>query len=164
MAKFSLREGVFDSLHIYVNPGKLPLGFTSGAQELALKTHQLPIPPDAMGLTNYVDILSQLVNFVANADSHDFPIFFTNGKEINDTKRVIDKISQEAGELDLDIKIYPIEELFFPLKQITVKMSNDQNNTTEQPFVNIFLAKDMIDRDTYMYTKNVGCKVRLLER
>lgn len=162
VAKFSLREGIYASLHMFVNPGVLPLGYAAVSQETADKTHQLPLPPNAMGLSSYVDILSQIVNFVADESCpEDLPIFFCNEKEIKDTKMVVKKISEEAGELNLNIKIYPIKYLFFLLKEITVKMSNKQNGLNDKPFISIVLAADMINRDNYMYSKNVGCKVRL---
>jgi protein maelstrom len=45
MAKYNLKDGVHDSIHMFVNPGKLPLGTSNDAHEHSAKTHQLPIPP-----------------------------------------------------------------------------------------------------------------------
>src|SRR5690349_1410220 len=45
MSKFSLKEGVYDTLHMLVNPGKLPIGAAGPAAAHALKTHKLPLPP-----------------------------------------------------------------------------------------------------------------------
>lgn len=132
-------------LNFLVNPGKLPLGTSNDAQEHSAKTHQLPIPPGAKGLTNYYEVFGNILNFISQSSGkEEFPAFFTDSNELKTTKMIIDKIVRENEELDLIIHVYPIENLFFPLKKYTVQLKNEANGTNDRAFPSIFIAKDLI--------------------
>lgn len=163
ISKYSLREGIIDSTHMFINPGKLPLGTSNDAQEHSQKTHRLPIPPSAKGSTSYYEVFSKILDFVHDGTSHDFPVFFTNSDELKETKMIVDKIAKETEEFSLDIKVYPIENLFYPMKKQTVQIKNEANGTNDKPFPSIFIAKDMIDRDKYRYSLNLGCNYHDME-
>jgi hypothetical protein len=98
------------------------------------------------------------LNFISDGSTKEMPAFYTNSEELKETKMTIDKILKENEELELTINVYPLEYLFFPLKKITTQLKNDANGTNDIGFQSIYLAKDMIDRDKYRYSLNIGCE------
>lgn len=160
IAKFSLRDGVSDSFHTFIDPGPIPLGFPAIAEYLA-KKHQLPLPPNAKGISSYFNILIDILAFLKNSENSDVLILYCHPDYIKSTTMVVDKIVREAGETKSIIKVYPADQLFFQLKHITTQINNLQNpEKIESGFYNVFVAKEMLDRDCYEYTLNIGCKVR----
>jgi hypothetical protein len=113
--------------------------------------------PGAKGLTNYYEIFGNILNFISQSTKSEFPVFFTDSNELKTTKMIVDKIVRENEELDLNIHIYPIENLFFPLKKYTIQLKNEANQTNDRAFPSIFVAKDMIDKDKYRYSLDIGC-------
>jgi protein maelstrom len=64
MSKFNLQEGVFDSFHMFVNPGSLPLGMAAEALYHSNITHKRKLPPNIEGETDYQVILDKIMNFL----------------------------------------------------------------------------------------------------
>lgn len=164
MAKFSLREGVFDAIHVQINPGQLPLGSALDAQEKSKNSHKYSLPPNCEGETCYMKILERMVKFLHPMEK--LPIFFTDGSTINDqasfqeTKKVVKKIFFESQEDDIlaDIKIFPMDELLYQLQMVTVDCKNRLNGTNEPKFPSVVYAADKFNHDNsieFCYTS--GC-------
>jgi piRNA pathway germ-plasm component len=162
VAKFSLKEGVIDDVQIRINPGELPLGSLSAAQEKSQKFHRYPLPPNCEGETSYMKMLETIVKFIHPLPK--LPIFFTEGNTrdnkipLQQTCKIVDKIFYESQEDDLmtELKIYPVEELFFILQKTTAITKNRQNGTFEKPFFSISFAADRFESDDFRYTSK-GC-------
>lgn len=145
MAKFSLKEGIIDDIQIRINPGELPKGAPATAQEKA-ESHKYDLPPKCEGETDYMNILETMIKFLHPMDK--LPIFFTEGNmrdnvnALQETRRTIDKIFYESQEDDMisELKIYPIDELFFLMQKMTTLNKNRQNGTTDAPFSSITFA------------------------
>lgn len=136
LAKFSLKEGIMGTIHLEINPGELPVGSSYIAQNIADSTHRYPLPPDCFGESNYLKILTSILEFLPEDD--ELPIFFTEGiddgmpsdcKIHKDNQRAIKHIFEAAQEYDIasDMKIYSILELFYFLQKVTIKLRNTQN-------------------------------------
>lgn len=136
MAKYSLRRGIIDTLHIKINPGELPLGASYSAQEKANLTHKYLIPfgnednDYDFGESSYVLILLKIVDFIdalENAPIKNLPLFFTEGSSVSDNnmlslvQRAFVRIFEKAGEYDIasDLKIGSIIDLFYYLNQVS---------------------------------------------
>lgn len=157
LVKFSLNEGIVDSVHMYINPGKLPLGFSCEAQEVSENTHKLKIPPNARGLRNYRDIQNHILNFLNAGDSVGLPVVFTNSNEIKTTVMVLNKIWKECENSDF-LKIYGLENLLCRLKEYTLMMAGADMDKVQPVIYSKIIAKDIIDRDPYAYSIGLGCK------
>lgn len=147
MAKFSLKEGVFDTLHMLVNPGDLPLGSAGPAMIYSKKTHRIPLPPAIEGETNYEIILQKILDFIGD----DKPLIFVESGHVEDqikaAMKTLEKITLEAGEDSVFFRVYPMEELFLRLHN---KLSNDIS------FPSITYTLDKISRQNF--TENdIGC-------
>jgi hypothetical protein len=159
MAKFSLRCGVIDSLHMLINPGHLPLGFRRVAYKKSSSEHKLKCPPNACGESDYSTIYRKITDFLANGGSTNFPFVFTHRDFLKTARLTIKKILEETGTMD-DIQVYPIEEFFGPLKKYTMKMkiSGEENSFLADKMI----IRDVLDRDPHCYHMGIGCEVRLV--
>lgn len=162
LAKFSLKEGIIDDIQIRINPGELPLGSSSSAQEKSKKFHRYPLPPRCDGESDYMTILETMIKFVHPLDK--LPIFFTEGNTrdnkipLQETWKIVDKIFYESQEDDMmkDLKIYPIDELFYIMQKTTAIVKNRSSGTFEPAFPSISYAADRFQADDFRYTTN-GC-------
>lgn len=154
MVKFSLREGLLDSMHLLINPGKLPLGSFDEAQDKSNAGHKLPIPPNAKGISDYYEIQRRIFKFLGGDRSGNLPILYSHYKEHKAANLTINKIFNET-ESDVEIRIYPLEEMFSLLKIFTLKIKNQSQKTLADKVV----VRDVLDRDTYAYSTGIGCEV-----
>jgi hypothetical protein len=139
IAKFSLKEGVIDSLGMTINPGALPVGASDEAIKHSQETHQFPIPKRYDHEDNYVEILLKISKFLSS-DFQRSPVFFTEGgfidnrttqKLLINTTRALKKIFEKAGEYEIadDLKVLPISFLLYYLHRC--KCRDQQANGQE---------------------------------
>lgn len=115
LAKFNLKDGLFDDIQIRINPGNLPLGSRADAQTASNLKHKFPLPPNCKGETNYMNILETILVFIKPMDR--LPIFFTEettrsgDKTLNETRKVMEKIFYESCEDDVleELKVCKIQ-------------------------------------------------------
>jgi len=145
-AKFSLKEGIMDTLHLEINPGELPVGSAFIAQSISESTHRYPLPPECFGESNYLKTLMKIMEFLPEDEK--LPIFFCDGiddittesKVYKNNQRILKYIFEAAQEYDVasDMKIYSILELFHILQEVTTELRNDLNpETYAKPFRNL---------------------------
>lgn len=138
IAKFSLKRGIIDEFHILINPGELPIGSAFEAKDFSMRYHRLPLPPkckpepkcktekfyEPVMEKDYEIVLEKMMMFLAPMEK--LPIFFTEGNVRHDamrwrkTRKILEKIILQSGKAeDLmdDIKVYPMDELFFALQR-----------------------------------------------
>lgn len=145
-----------------MNPGELPLGSAFEASEYSRRYHKYPLPPKCDGEKDYQLVLEKMIQFIHPRDK--LPIFFSEGNTRDNpipwrvTRKVIEKIFYESLEDDLidDIKIYPLEELFFALQRITTNIKNQLNQTDDPVFPSIVYASHKFNEDGFEYTTK-GC-------
>ena len=75
MIRFNLQDGVVEKLHMFINPGKLPLGMAYEAKIHSESGHQLPTPPDALGELDNNIILMEIMKFIHEEDDTFAPVF-----------------------------------------------------------------------------------------
>ena len=149
LSKYSLKEGIMDTVHVEINPGELPIGSAYKAQSLADSTHKYPIPP-TFGESNYLNVLTKIMEFLPEEEK--LPIFFTEGiddiptesKIYKDNQRAIKFIFEAAQEYDVasDMKLYSITELFYYLQEVTTELKNEQNPESKyEPFQSFIAAQ-----------------------
>lgn len=168
-AKFSLKEGVIDSMSIRIDPGELPMGSRYSAEMHSKENHKYPLPNSkgADGEKDYAVILLQVINFFKSEKT--LPIFFTSGhpesrciKVFEDTIKVLKLIFEKTGEYEISaqLKIYPIDELFFFLVKQIVEVKNIQEEDTDdlESFTSIAYAQDKFNRtDNDFAYHSVSC-------
>ncbi|KAL9705501.1 hypothetical protein quinque_009019 [Culex quinquefasciatus] len=142
-------------LNVLINPTDLPLGMALDAKTHSSSTHQLPVPPDALGEANYEKILRQILKFFKNTSgSKVVPPIFTWNKDIPMVDSILRGIL-EATDLDyVKFSILPLIDFFYNLKLATEDYGLDIKT-----FPSIHLAKALLEKDVYAYTAGIACDV-----
>ncbi|XP_049277215.1 protein maelstrom homolog [Anopheles funestus] len=147
--RFSLECGVKDQLHIHINCEKLPLGVALQAKEHATNTHGLPLPPNALGVTDYNNISSNLLTFLQVKE--EIPLLFTDAKEVPIVKNMLTTILGNYTK-SKPLRISSVADLFFEMKQ-----GAEMHMMSMKVFPSVKAAQDIIDEDPFSYTENISC-------
>uniref|UniRef100_A0A1Q3EZN9 HMG box domain-containing protein n=1 Tax=Culex tarsalis TaxID=7177 RepID=A0A1Q3EZN9_CULTA len=150
LVRYSLRDGVKDRLHMFIDPGKLPLGFSYDAKVHSESDHQLPIPPDAMGEKDNDEIVLRLFNFLSQGEK--MPPLFTETTEIKMVENILKGILTQANMDENTLLVCPLSELFYQLKRATESFGMDIKT-----FPSVHIAQAIIQKDVYEYTKDIAC-------
>uniref|UniRef100_A0A182KB73 Maelstrom domain-containing protein n=1 Tax=Anopheles christyi TaxID=43041 RepID=A0A182KB73_9DIPT len=150
VVRYSLEGGVKDRLHMFINPGRLPIGMAYEAQQHAEEDHQLPIPPNAMGETDFGDVAMKLFTFLLQDD--ELPLLFTDQKDVLVVENMLELILREHLD-EMELNVCPLAELFFRLKQSVEQYMMDQTT-----FPSVHIAQQIITKDVYDYTKGISCE------
>lgn len=151
VVRYSLRDGVKDKLHMLIDPGKLPLGFSYDAKVHSESDHQLPIPPDAMGEKDNDEIVLRLFNFLSQGEK--MPPLFTETTEIRMVENILKGILTQANMDENTLLVCPLSELFYQLKRATESFGMDIKT-----FPSVHIAQAIIQKDVYEYTKDISCE------
>jgi hypothetical protein len=162
LAKFTLKEGVLDSMNILVNPGRLPIGWPGEAVMHSRRTHRLDLPPNIEGCRCYTEILESIKSFVGATEftSEEIPPFFCYSELENDeivaAELTLEKIAEENGKPNA-FQVFKADSLLYLLRKVIVENRNLFSNTTDRPFHSPVHAWDMLRRDDYRYC-SIGCE------
>lgn len=158
MLKFSLEDGVIDTLHMMVNPGKLPLGMAAEANLRATNLHRREIPPHCDGETDYSVILNKMLEFMdvdlkSNKRAKFPPLFVEPGRKNEAYKAArltLDKITSEAGERNLEFRLFQTEYLL-------EKLHKRCNERFVAGPLSLYMAQELMSRETFVYS-SIGCE------
>lgn len=151
--KYNLEMGVLDRMHEFVDPGNLPLGLAYEANLFSEETHQLPIPPNAMGEKDFSVLLDKLLNFIDyEKKDRKALIFLTENKEVAIVESILNQFMDEA-DLDYNFLVCPLGEFFYQLKRATENYGLDIRTFPAKTVADILLKKD-----NYEYTSSIACE------
>lgn len=158
MVQYNLESGVQSKMHQLINPVKLPLGLKLEAKQYSEETHELPIPPDAIGETDLEEVLLKILNFTdykANTKAttkaqKQFPLI-TDEKQVPVVESILDQCYEET-KIDYRFVVIPLGDLFYHLKRATEKYGLDICTFPSKTMADILLKKD-----TYEYTSGIAC-------
>lgn len=154
IVRFSIKKGLTKKYHSLINPGPLPLGHAYTVLEHSNKTHKLPVPPRAIGETEYELILNQMIEFFIEDSTvkENFPVFVReNEMEMSET---IIRAFCDKSEVDYDtIRILPVEFLFHKLR-----VAIDKVFVEKESEFSMAIAYAYLEQDSYQYYAGNGCK------
>jgi piRNA pathway germ-plasm component len=163
MSKFSIKDGVHDTLQYMVNPGSLPKELELSAQLYADENHRRKLPPNIEGETSNKMILNAILNFmdirVYNRAKNMIYVFVHNEK--------IDTNYANAAQLTLNqlamgtifenrFRVLPAELLLFKLSKYRALMRQKLTESKFKTFLTVDAAKEAMLRDKYIYSTS-GC-------
>uniref|UniRef100_A0A182MX82 Maelstrom domain-containing protein n=1 Tax=Anopheles culicifacies TaxID=139723 RepID=A0A182MX82_9DIPT len=149
--KYSLKDGVQTQLHMYINPGKIPVGLNFEANRHANKTHQLPTPPFALGLTDYNEIAEKLLCFLDAKEENQLQLF-TDANGVLPVENMIKAILGNRIE-KIELHVCSLPELFFRLQR-----SVQSHDMSMPVFPNVRKAQYTLDLDCFSFTSGISCK------
>ncbi|XP_055843862.1 protein maelstrom [Episyrphus balteatus] len=151
VCQFSLKDGICRKFHSFVNPGVTIYGHSYEAQQHSDTTHQLPLPPNAMGEQQLGKLYNLILHFIRPDDGGEYPPVFTNVESMQIVESAMNFIKADAGANNVDLKIYSIQYLFFTLKEATCEVGE-----VEKP-ASIFVTDAYFDRDIFEYMVGIAC-------
>jgi len=153
LAVYSLKKGVINQLHSFVNPGYVPYGHTFETKQHSEDTHQLGVPPDVQGETNLEQLYLHCLEFIRdnNDDTKDFPPLFTVQEDVKIVESVLDVLKSCLDDVP-ELRIYPLHYLFYVMKKTTSSIGETK------PPESIHITNAYLDRDIYEYQTNIACE------
>ncbi|KXJ78325.1 hypothetical protein RP20_CCG004898 [Aedes albopictus] len=151
LVRYSLKDGVMDKLHMFIDPGKLPLGMAYDAKQHSESDHQLPIPPDAKGEKDNDEIILKLFSFLSQQEK--MPPLFTETNDIRMVENILKGILNQGSMDENTLLVCPLSELFYQLKRATESFGMDIKT-----FPSVHIAQAIIQKDVYEYTKDISCE------
>lgn len=152
MVRYNLESGVQAKLHELINPVKLPLGLALEAKQFSEETHDLPLPPNALGETDLDNVLQKILSFTDyNSKSpKQFPVI-TEEKQVPMVESILAQCYEDL-KIEYKFLVIPLGEFFFHLKRATEKYGLDICAFPSKTMADILLKKD-----TYEYTSGISC-------
>lgn len=153
IAEFSLADGVRKKYHTFVNPGVDFYGHMHQAKEHSKLTHQLPLPPNAMGEKNLTRIFNDILAFIGNdKDDGNTPVY-THRSAIPIVESVLQFLAVDHPDPNVDEKthVYSIQHLLFIMKEAACEIGEltkiQSSHITDAYFEN----------DVYEYQAGLSC-------
>lgn len=132
---------------------QLPMGYRYNAMEHSGKTHQLQIPPDAIGEKDYRIILDQIDEFMGNGSQ--LPPLFTLKENIAMIESFMRDFCSRRGLDDEDrYRVYPLHQLFYNINEEALNYS-----LTRESLRSIHIAETILNNDRYAYVDGIACDV-----
>ena len=141
-----------------MNPGDNIIGYAYAAKLHTDATHQLPLPPNAIGECNFGLLYQEVLNFIKASSnllsSENYPPLFTRKDQIDEVKSILNDL-MERRQCTTKLKVYNINYLFYNLKKATCT-----HGGLDIP-KSIFITDSYFDRDEFEYSTGIGCSVSI---
>uniref|UniRef100_A0A1A9X579 HMG box domain-containing protein n=1 Tax=Glossina brevipalpis TaxID=37001 RepID=A0A1A9X579_9MUSC len=120
------------------------------AQHHSETTHNLPLPPDAMGDKNLGKIYNSMLKFVRTADN--YPPLYTLQESIKVVVSVLDFLKSDLDATNIHLNIYPIQYLFYVMKESTCEQGE-----LDKP-KSFHITDAYFERDYFEYQSGIACQ------
>ncbi|XP_067144637.1 protein maelstrom homolog [Centruroides vittatus] len=146
ITKYSIKEGIEDYFHTFIDAGRIPLGYSRAAMQHSDETHKIPTSKFELSESNYLKICRSIENFVES-----------RGKEIAPVFCLEENIKQNQGCLDWLCKranYYNIENVqYYSLVHLLMEFRAYVNNA----FPCKIVAANILTSHVYDYVSNTRC-------
>ncbi|XP_053667703.1 protein maelstrom homolog [Anopheles marshallii] len=151
MVKYSLQDGVMDRKHLYINIyPDIPLGAAYSVHSHTKKTHKLPMPPDAWGISCKDEISNIILSFIAAKENN--ILLFTDELTLPTVESMLREILK--GHIkDDQMYVCPLSELFFNLKQ-----ASERHIMPKSTFPSALMAQYILQMDCFVATEGISCE------
>ncbi|XP_017471127.1 PREDICTED: protein maelstrom 1-like [Rhagoletis zephyria] len=151
VAEYSLKDGVCRKYHTFINPGPNIYGLHYEAQHHSETSHKLPLPPNAKGESNLGLIYNNVVDFIRDENTGEYPPIYTHRDSITIVESVLEFLKSDLNANSVELKIYSIQYLFYILKEATSEMGE-----VEQPKSH-YITDAYFERDFFEYQTGIAC-------
>ncbi|XP_050344296.1 protein maelstrom homolog [Nymphalis io] len=152
LLRFNIQDGIKDTYHEIINPGDIPLGYTSEVK-FGSQTYGLEMPDDSVPRSNYMQILANVIDYLKQEDhtAKLLPPIFTMPNKVEPVKNFIHQMCRQAAEDETLFRIYKLDLLFFTMLNV-LKTQPDEGFPKES------LALLQLKKDSFKYTPGIGCE------
>lgn len=137
------------------------MGYAANARQHADCTHRLPLPPNAMGESNFPKIYQDIVGFITpengfnDRGNENSLVVFARRNHFPMLDSFLKQFSNHAPPVK--IEVFSLEDLFFFLKEKSVATSPV---VISVPIASVHVSNILLDRDTHSTTEGLACRVR----
>lgn len=145
---------------IYLAKGSVELGYAADARNYSDDTHKLPIPPNAMGETNFNDVFRKIWKLlVADKNRYKFddgkPFVFTyTGDYMSEEDNILmlKSFMMQLSNKEAPIDVYPLSRLFYILSTNLFEIDRFQK------IDNISIVHMLLSRDSFEHRSGFSCE------
>jgi len=165
LLRMSLRHGVEETYHVFIEPGRIPKGYRADCTENSNATHKIPLDL-AMFNSNYQEIVEDVLEFLlSHSDSGELPPLFCLPKYNRQNQMVLAWLlgkTQEDLAKEVDFKLYSLPVLLYELardenKSTNTSLSLSSLSGCDTKVPTISIAEAQLDRDMFIYTPGLSC-------
>ncbi|XP_059824466.1 protein maelstrom homolog isoform X4 [Hypanus sabinus] len=145
--KYSMKKGIIDEFHCFIDPGMIPYGFRYHCQLSSDSTHKIPLSNFEIARSNYCEIFQQFLAFLKPVRSNGFIPVYSKLAECFRVNWCLNWLARKSGRSSIPVNVFEIEELVMKLYEYKLK---------EKP------SKDSVERMlnvmVWDYAMNTRCK------
>jgi len=165
LARISLRQGVQETYHVFIEPGPIPKGYRADCTENSNATHKIPLDL-AMFNSNYQEIVEDVLEFLLSlSGSGDLPPLYCLPKYKRQNQMVLswllDRVDEDLAK-EVNFKLYSLPVLLYELAReenkstnTSLSLSSISGCDTKVPTISI--AEVQLGRDMFIYTPGLSC-------
>lgn len=157
IVKFSLLNGITSTIHEFVDPGQLRLGYAYEAGLHSEKTHRIPACGFKLFNKNYVAIANSIKNILRQPDGGFAPLFLVD-EDMAKAVYILDWLIEKSCQLDRSydscnpFKIYSLNKLFYELRRYA-NLNNPRLKFTSTTQVAEYFGSGM-----FQFSPNMACQ------
>nr|XP_036671525.1 protein maelstrom-like [Drosophila suzukii] len=149
--EFSLKDGVRSVYSTLIAPDSLIFGHASDAIHHAATTHELPLPPRALGDRKMLNVFRNILEYLKKCQWDDRFVVFTPSKGIPMVTKCFSYLGEGCG-VEL-IKVLDLHYLFFMLKKVVMDVAGFPD-----PGINKHVTDMIFKRDTFDLAPEIACQ------
>ncbi|CAH1391475.1 unnamed protein product [Nezara viridula] len=155
LAAFSLELGVLGTIHFFVDPGKIPLGFKYEAADWSTRTHGIPVNDASWneGIKDPLEMFGMVQSFIKKfTEPPEVPPIYTMFDTLNADSRLsvvksaLNMLCDAANEDSSLFRVYCLSHLFYEIR-----------NKCSAEIPSVAIMKSELDKDVFSYARDLGC-------
>ncbi|XP_023216714.1 protein maelstrom homolog isoform X1 [Centruroides sculpturatus] len=144
--KYSIKGGIEDCFHTFINAGPIPIGYSRTAMQHSDDTHKIPVSQFTLSESNYLKICKSIENFVNSGRNEIAPVFCLE-ENIKQNQGCLDWLCKKATYYNIqNIQCYSLVYLLMELRAYVY-----------HAFPCKIAAADMLHSFTYDYVTKTRC-------
>ena len=164
LMRISMRNGIEETFHVFLDPGAIPKGYRADCVENAEATHKIPL--DLVYLDgNYKKILEDILEFLLTAESDGLPPLFCLPKHNRQNQLVLEwLLTRYRSDLasEVNFRLYSLPVLLYELvrednRSVSKSFSTFSASSFDSRVPTITIAEAQLDRDNYIYIPGLSC-------
>lgn len=109
-----------------------------------------------MGEKNLGQIYNDILNFIRDEKTNEYSPMYTHRDCMHIVESVLDFLKADMGANNVDFRIYPIQYLFFIMKEATCQEAGDEKPKS------FYITDAFFERDFFEYQSGIACQVGCL--
>lgn len=147
IAKYSIKNGIEDNFHVFIDPGPIPKGYTWVSKDHSDNTHKIPILGFELSTNKYSKICRDIEDFIGMKNKEIIPVFCLE-ENMKQNQSCLNWLIKKGNYYNLDkIQYYSLTHLLMELRAYV-----------GSAFPSKSIASDILSTHAFDYTPNIRCE------